>query len=157
MEKHIMALSASDEKSDDPFLPLEERALGMAVEETFENTGGKWKPWACNARSLRIGEIILIIDSDTIVPEDCFRDAARELHECPEVAIIQHESGEHIHVSPILNFLITDNSNLLQTSCKSRTTTSRTALPISQGVSTSVFRWVVPTERSRRSLVIMPS
>ena len=26
--------------------------------------------------------------------EDCFRDAARELAECPEVAIIQHESGQ---------------------------------------------------------------
>lgn len=25
--------------------------------------------------------------------QDCFRDAARELAECPEVAIIQHESG----------------------------------------------------------------
>jgi hypothetical protein len=60
-----------------------------------------------------MGEIILIVDSDTIVPEvrlsdflliprfgvdvlpqDCFRDAARELTECPEVAIIQHESGK---------------------------------------------------------------
>ena len=36
------------------------------------------------------GEIILIIDSDTVVPEDCFRDAARELAECPEIASIQH-------------------------------------------------------------------
>ncbi len=26
--------------------------------------------------------------------QDCFRDAARELTECPEVAIIQHESGK---------------------------------------------------------------
>ncbi|KAI5123019.1 hypothetical protein M0805_007640 [Coniferiporia weirii] len=71
---------------------LEERALQMAVEETFVETGGRWRPWAANARSLRIGEIILIVDSDTIVPEDCLRDAARELAECPEVAIIQHES-----------------------------------------------------------------
>ncbi|KAH8116831.1 glycosyl transferase family group 2-domain-containing protein [Phellopilus nigrolimitatus] len=45
-----------------------------------------------HARSLRCGAIILIVDSDTIVPEDCLRDAARELAECPEVAIIQHES-----------------------------------------------------------------
>src|SRR5258706_7992609 len=41
---------------------------------------------------MRLGEIILIVDSDTIVPEDCFRDAAREMAESPEVAIIQHES-----------------------------------------------------------------
>ena len=45
-----------------------------------------------NGKSLRMGELILIVDSDTIVPEDCLRDAARELAECPEVAIIQHES-----------------------------------------------------------------
>ncbi|EAU83457.1 NCP1 [Coprinopsis cinerea okayama7 len=92
MEKHIMALEASGEKFDDPFQPLEERALELAVEEIYEQSGKRWKPWACNARSLRIGDIILLVDSDTIVPEDCFRDAARELHECPEVAIIQHES-----------------------------------------------------------------
>jgi hypothetical protein len=45
-----------------------------------------------NGKALRLGEIILIVDSDTIVPEDCFRDAAREMAESPEVAIIQHES-----------------------------------------------------------------
>jgi hypothetical protein len=28
------------------------------------------------------------------LPQDCFRDAARELTECPEVAIIQHDSGD---------------------------------------------------------------
>ncbi|KAJ7364628.1 glycosyl transferase family group 2-domain-containing protein [Mycena albidolilacea] len=71
---------------------LEDRALALAVEEVYAETGGKWRPWASNGRACRVGEIILIVDSDTIVPEDCFRDAARELVECPEVAIIQHES-----------------------------------------------------------------
>jgi len=37
-------------------------------------------------------QIVLIVDSDTIVPEDCLRDAAREMAEDPRVAIIQHES-----------------------------------------------------------------
>ncbi|GJE95303.1 glycosyl transferase family group 2-domain-containing protein [Phanerochaete sordida] len=95
LEKHMAALVAEaaargeaiDEDDD-----VEERALQLAVEETFEETGRRWRPWAHNARSLRIGELILIVDSDTIVPEDCLRDAARELAECPEVAIIQHES-----------------------------------------------------------------
>ncbi|KAF7334603.1 Glyco-trans-2-like domain-containing protein [Mycena venus] len=71
---------------------LEDRALEMAVDQVFAETGGRWKPWARNGRSCRVGDVILIVDSDTIVPEDCFRDAARELVECPEVAIIQHES-----------------------------------------------------------------
>ncbi|CAA7264548.1 unnamed protein product [Cyclocybe aegerita] len=91
MEKHIMELESSGEKFNGD-VSLEDRGLELAIEETYKESGNKWKPWACNARSLRIGDIILIVDSDTVVPEDCFRDAARELHECPEVAIIQHES-----------------------------------------------------------------
>ncbi|KAF8664111.1 hypothetical protein AX16_000801 [Volvariella volvacea WC 439] len=71
---------------------LEERALSMAVEELFEESGKRWRPWAANARSMRVGEIVLIVDSDTVVPEDCLRDAAREMKEDPSVGIIQHES-----------------------------------------------------------------
>ncbi|KAF8962847.1 glycosyl transferase family group 2-domain-containing protein [Flammula alnicola] len=89
MEKHILELEGLGYNGD---LSLEDKALELAIEETYEATGKRWKPWAKNARSLRIGEIILIVDSDTVVPEDCFRDAARELAECPDVAIIQHES-----------------------------------------------------------------
>ncbi|KII90397.1 hypothetical protein PLICRDRAFT_52136 [Plicaturopsis crispa FD-325 SS-3] len=98
MEKHIIALEAEEqaarargedvEDTDD----LEDRAVALAVEETYEESGRKFLPWACNGKSLRVGEIILLVDSDTIVPEDCFRDAARELAECPEVSVLQHES-----------------------------------------------------------------
>ncbi|KAJ7905080.1 glycosyl transferase family group 2-domain-containing protein [Mycena leptocephala] len=49
-------------------------------------------PWAANGKATRLGEYVLIVDSDTIVPEDCLRDAAREMTECPTVAILQHES-----------------------------------------------------------------
>ncbi|KAH9958463.1 glycosyl transferase family group 2-domain-containing protein [Russula dissimulans] len=78
----------SEEGSED----IEEQALRLAIDETHEESGRVHKPWAHNAKALRIGDIILIVDSDTIVPEDCFRDAARELSECPDVAIIQHDS-----------------------------------------------------------------
>jgi cellulose synthase/poly-beta-1,6-N-acetylglucosamine synthase-like glycosyltransferase len=101
MEEHIRRLelergeknsvtdsTVSDDINDD----IEEEALRLAIEETFQESGQLHRPWAHNARALRVGEIILIVDADTIVPEDCFRDAARELAECPEVAIIQHES-----------------------------------------------------------------
>ncbi|TFK51375.1 hypothetical protein OE88DRAFT_1629543 [Heliocybe sulcata] len=73
---------------------LEDRAMDMALEEMWDECGRRpgFKGWACNGKSIRVGELILIIDSDTIVPEDCLRDAARELAECPEVGIIQHES-----------------------------------------------------------------
>jgi hypothetical protein len=78
MEEHIRRLelergeknsvtesTVSDDINDD----LEEEALRLAIEETYEETGRLHKPWASNARALRIGEIILIVDADTIVPE----------------------------------------------------------------------------------------
>ncbi|KAJ5212478.1 uncharacterized protein N7498_004124 [Penicillium cinerascens] len=43
--------------------------------------------------NIRIGEHILIIDCDTRVPVDCLLYGALEMHESPEVAIIQHGSG----------------------------------------------------------------
>ena len=73
---------------------LEEMALHLAIEEVYEESERRWRPWAANGRACRLGEIILLVDSDTIVPEDCLKDAAREMAECPTVAIIQHESGE---------------------------------------------------------------
>ncbi|EIW55944.1 uncharacterized protein TRAVEDRAFT_171869 [Trametes versicolor FP-101664 SS1] len=82
----------SDVGSQDEWDDLEERALQLAIDEVYEASGRRFRPWAANGRACRIGEIVLIVDSDTIVPEDCLRDAAREMAECPTVAIIQHES-----------------------------------------------------------------
>ena len=45
-----------------------DEALAQALEES---NGIAWA-----AGNIRIGELILIIDSDTRVPEDCFLDAA---------------------------------------------------------------------------------
>ncbi|KAJ7479671.1 glycosyl transferase family group 2-domain-containing protein [Mycena latifolia] len=96
MEAQLEELEARERMGDltfdDEEQCIEDRALELAIEQVYQETGCKWKPWASNGRSCRIGDVILIVDSDTIVPEDCFRDAARELVECPEVAIIQHES-----------------------------------------------------------------
>ena len=81
---------------DNDEIAVEDRALLMAIEEVHDAADKRegFKPWAANGRSIRIGEIILLVDSDTVVPEDCLRDAAREMAESPGVAIIQHESGE---------------------------------------------------------------
>jgi hypothetical protein len=48
---------------------LEGRALLCAIEETWEESGKRWKPWAKNGKACRIGEIVLLVDSDTLVPE----------------------------------------------------------------------------------------
>jgi hypothetical protein len=99
LEKHLASLLSSDlTESSSSEESLEDQAMKLAQEEIFEETDSRWKPWCANGKSLRIGEIILIIDSDTVVPEDCFRDAAREMGESPDVAIIQHESGEGLSV-----------------------------------------------------------
>lgn len=114
---------------------LEERALGMAIDAVYEQSGRKFRPWAANGKACRLGEIVLIIDSDTIVPEDCLRDAAREMAECPTVAIIQHESGK----SSLVTSEITAAEPVSQMLCRSRITISKTASRTSLGVSTDVF------------------
>jgi hypothetical protein len=71
LEKHLLALDAAGEQDGDGLggQCLEDKAMNLAVEEVFEETGGRWKPWASNGKSVRVGEIILIVDSDTVVPE----------------------------------------------------------------------------------------
>ena len=101
---HRFSLSTSEgaehstEGNESDEMPLEDRALLMAIEEVHEAAGKRegFKPWAANGRAMRIGEIILLVDSDTIVPEDCLRDAAREMAESPEVAIIQQIGRAHV-------------------------------------------------------------
>jgi hypothetical protein len=86
------AAALAQDGEDDYEESLEDLALRAACDEVFEESERKFKPWAAHGRSCRVGEIILIVDSDTIVPEDCLRDAAREMAESPEVGVIQHES-----------------------------------------------------------------
>ena len=50
---------------------LEEKALSLAIQEMREESGQKWRPWAANGRATGIGEIVLIVDSNTVVLEDC--------------------------------------------------------------------------------------
>ena len=45
------------------------------------------------AGDVRIGDYILIVDSDTRVPADCFLDMVSEMEASPQVAIIQFSSG----------------------------------------------------------------
>ncbi|KAH6687246.1 glycosyl transferase family group 2-domain-containing protein [Plectosphaerella plurivora] len=43
--------------------------------------------------NIRMGDYILLIDSDTRVPADCLLEAVSEMESSPEVAIIQYTSG----------------------------------------------------------------
>ncbi|KAJ3159495.1 hypothetical protein HK101_001055 [Irineochytrium annulatum] len=59
-----------------------------ALEVVLRQDGRAWA-----AGDIQMGDIILIVDSDTRVPEDCLLDAASEFIESPEVAIIQHSAA----------------------------------------------------------------
>ncbi|KAH0835762.1 glycosyl transferase family group 2-domain-containing protein [Lanmaoa asiatica] len=66
LEKHLKTLVEAVERGEmdeGEHKCLEDKALDMAVEETFEESERKWRPWASNGKSLRIGEIILIVDA----------------------------------------------------------------------------------------------
>lgn len=67
----------------------ENEVYAQCFQEVLEELNGR--AWA--AGNIRVGDYILIIDSDTRVPEDCLLDAASEMEQSPEVAIIQFSSG----------------------------------------------------------------
>ncbi|KAM0754659.1 hypothetical protein T439DRAFT_284745 [Meredithblackwellia eburnea MCA 4105] len=61
------------------------RCLSLALDE---HEGRIWAEG-----NIRIGDYILLIDSDTRIPQDCFLDAASEMEGSPEVGVLQHCSG----------------------------------------------------------------
>ena len=58
------------------------------LREVLEEHGRAWADG-----NIRIGDYILIIDSDTRVPSDCLLDAVSEMDQSPEVGIMQFSSG----------------------------------------------------------------
>ncbi|KAE8454018.1 hypothetical protein EG329_007794 [Mollisiaceae sp. DMI_Dod_QoI] len=54
-------------------------------------TGEEGRAWA--EGNIRVGDYILLIDSDTRVPVDCLLDAASEMEQSPQVGILQYSSG----------------------------------------------------------------
>ncbi|KAK3378037.1 glycosyl transferase family group 2-domain-containing protein [Podospora didyma] len=70
-----------DEQEEEDMYQL---ALARALKEN---------PKAQAAGNIRMGEYILIVDSDTRVPVDCLLYGAAEMFLSPEVAIIQHSTG----------------------------------------------------------------
>ncbi|KAK4193139.1 glucans biosynthesis glucosyltransferase H [Podospora australis] len=67
----------------------ENNAYFQCLADVLEEDEGR--TWA--EGNIRVGDYILIIDSDTRVPHDCLLDAVSEMEESPEVAIMQYQSG----------------------------------------------------------------
>ncbi|KAK9467990.1 glycosyl transferase family group 2-domain-containing protein [Lipomyces arxii] len=85
VEEKLQAMTRHEKWSDREETEAYERALDEVCDEE------EGRCWA--AGDIRIGDIILLIDSDTRIPEDCFLDAASEFYHSPEVAILQEKSG----------------------------------------------------------------
>ncbi|KAK4892725.1 hypothetical protein LTR27_008824 [Elasticomyces elasticus] len=86
-----------------------ERSLG----EVLEDNGRAWADG-----NIRIGDYILIIDSDTRVPSDCLLDAVSEMEQSPEVGIMQFSSGVMQVVGDFFENGITFFTNLIYTAIK---------------------------------------
>lgn len=84
LEERLSQLERPEGWNDDD----EEAAYEEVLEQVVMDDGYAWA-----AGDIRLGEIILIVDSDTRVPEDCLLDAATEFYESPDIAILQHKSG----------------------------------------------------------------
>lgn len=67
----------------------ENEAYGEALRNTLDQHGGE--TWADG--NVRVGDYILLIDSDTRVPGDCLLEAVSEMEQSPQVAIMQYASG----------------------------------------------------------------
>ena len=66
----------------------EAQAYEQALKEVLEEDGRAWADG-----NIRVGDYILLIDSDTRVPADCLLDAVSEMELSPDVGIMQFSSG----------------------------------------------------------------
>jgi hypothetical protein len=92
----------------------EREAYDTALARVIESDDGH--TWA--EGNVRVGDYILIIDSDTRVPADCFLAAVSEMEMSPQVAIIQFSSGVMNVTNSWFEKAITFFTNFVYTSIK---------------------------------------
>lgn len=80
---------AAIERSAEWTTNKEAEAYVRCLSEVLEEHEGR--AWADG--NIRVGDYILLIDSDTRVPEDCLLDACSEMEQSPAVGIMQFSSG----------------------------------------------------------------
>ncbi|MCJ1308482.1 hypothetical protein MMC25_002135 [Agyrium rufum] len=91
----------------------EASAYDHALKESLEENGVAWADG-----NIRVGDYIILIDSDTRVPADCILDAASEMEQSPEVGIMQFSSGVMQVVHTYFENGITFFTNLIYTAIK---------------------------------------
>ncbi|RYP90909.1 hypothetical protein DL770_002986 [Monosporascus sp. CRB-9-2] len=88
-------------------------AYEKALKEVLEEDGRAWADG-----NIRVGDYILIIDSDTRVPSDCLLDAVSEMEQSPDVGIMQFSSGVMQVVHTYFEDGITFFTNLIYTAIR---------------------------------------
>ncbi|KAI9841998.1 MAG: hypothetical protein M1838_003325 [Thelocarpon superellum] len=83
------------------------------LKEVLEEEGRAWADG-----NIRIGDYILLIDSDTRVPVDCLLDAASEMEQSLDVGIMQFSSGVMQVVNTYFENGITFFTNLIYTAIR---------------------------------------
>ncbi|MCJ1374096.1 hypothetical protein MMC20_005327 [Loxospora ochrophaea] len=91
----------------------EAQAYEQALKESLEENGVAWADG-----NIRVGDYILLIDSDTRVPSDCILDAVSEMEQSPDVGIMQFSSGVMQVVHTYFENGITFFTNLIYTAIK---------------------------------------
>lgn len=91
----------------------EAEAYSRCLLEVLDDHGRAWADG-----NIRVGDYILLIDSDTRVPEDCLLDAASEMEQSPEVGIMQFSSGVMQVVNTYFENGITFFTNLIYTAIR---------------------------------------
>ncbi|KAF2456164.1 glycosyl transferase family group 2-domain-containing protein [Lineolata rhizophorae] len=89
VEDALQAMVDARYEKDEGITEEEEAALYQAALKKVLDE----EPRARAGGNVRMGEYILIVDSDTEVPEDCLLYGAGEMFLSPEVAIVQHSTG----------------------------------------------------------------
>jgi len=92
----------------------EAEAYANCLWETLKEHEGR--AWADG--NIRMGDYIVLIDSDTRVPTDCLLDAVSEMEQSPEVGIMQFSSGVMQVVNTYFENGITFFTNLIYTAIR---------------------------------------
>lgn len=92
----------------------EAKAYRNALVEVVEEDQGR--TWADG--NVRMGDYILLIDSDTRVPTDCLLNAVSEMEQSPQVGILQYNSGVMNITDSFFEKAITFFTNLVYTQIK---------------------------------------
>lgn len=110
IEEKLKGITRGDSWSQES----EDRVYTQALAQVLQEDEGR--TWA--EGNVRVGDYVLLIDSDTRVPRDCLLDAVSEMDASPEIAILQYSSGVMNVTESFFERAVTWFTQLIYTSIK---------------------------------------